>query len=98
MTDPTSKNDETTVADGGVALDACPRNCGHPWDDHVLTAVGTATVGSAGDLPIAGTITCPNDDCLCVGTWSLVITPPNVREEKGSCTETEEASPSSSTS
>lgn len=99
MTDP----DDLTVADGGVTLDACPRNCGHPWDDHVLTVVGEATVGNVDDLPISGLITCPVDDCDCEGTWSLAITPPEPTDttsepEKDPCDDIEGLPPSSSTS
>lgn len=40
--------------------DLCPQ-CGHPFDPHVLVALGSPLEG--------GFIFCQDSECPCVGTW-----------------------------
>lgn len=45
--------------------------CGHDQDPHVLAASVTATLQGVDEVPVAGWMTCPVDECDCWSTWSI---------------------------
>lgn len=47
------------------------RQCGHPYDDHVMVATEFATIDGVEDVPLGGSIYCPVAGCECGGTFDV---------------------------
>jgi hypothetical protein len=51
--------------------DLC-RKCGHLFDPHVLVADTFEDIKGVTGVPVSGWIMCPELECECRQTWSLV--------------------------